>query len=235
LSQWAYSIYDSNHHDSLGASPGVVYNEGLSIAGERLHRRIAYNEEFLMATRPSTPKGQAKVQPGYGIKVNYLYYWSDAFRNPNVEKTLVPVRYDPFDMGVAYAYVDGRWVRCISQYYSTFVGRTEKEVLLAAQEIRQLNKRSATATNLNAKHLADFIANVQEHEALLLQRLRDLESKRLLDNLTSSNSSVPSVNQVQSTFAVLAQQSSDVASQHVPSRNVEPLDLSSLPILAEYK
>lgn len=138
-------------------------------------------------------------------------------------------------MGVAYAYVDGRWVRCISQYYSTFVGRTEKEVLLAAQEIRQLNKRSATATNLNAKHLADFIANVQEHEALLLQRLRDLESKRLLDNLTSSNSSVPSVNQVQSTFAVLAQQSSDVASQHVPSRNVEPLDLSSLPILAEYK
>ncbi|WP_411863277.1 Mu transposase C-terminal domain-containing protein [Tolypothrix sp. PCC 7601] len=235
LTQWAYSIYDSNYHDSLGASPGVVYTEGLSIAGERLHRSIAYNEEFLMATRPSTPKGQAKVQPGQGIKVNYLYYWSDAFRNPNVEKTLVPVRYDPFDMGVAYAYVDGRWVRCISQYYSTFVGRTEKEVLLAAQEIRQLNKRSATATNLNAKHLADFIANVQEHEALLLQRLRDLESKRLLDNLTSSNSSVPSVNQVHSTFAVLAQQSEDVASQHVPSRNVEPLDLSSLPILAEYK
>ncbi|MBC1237220.1 TnsA endonuclease N-terminal domain-containing protein [Nostoc sp. 2RC] len=234
LTQWAYSIYDSNHHDSLGASCGVVYNEGLSIAGERLHRSIAYNEEFLMATRPSTPKGQAKVQPGYGIKVNYLYYWSDAFRNPNVEKTLVPVRYDPFDMGVAYAYVDGRWVRCISQYYSTFVGRTEKEVLLAAQEIRQLNKRSATAKNLNAKHLADFIANVQEHEALLLQRLRDLESKRLLDNLTSSNFSVPSVNQVQSTFAVLAQQSEDVAS-HAPSRNVEPLDLNSLPILAEYK
>lgn len=69
----------------------------------------------------------------------------------------------------------------------------------------------------------------------LLQRLRDLESKRLLDNLTSSNSSDSSVNQVKERLAVLAQQSEDVASQQVPSRNVEPLDLSSLPILAEYK
>ncbi|MHC5828421.1 MAG: Mu transposase C-terminal domain-containing protein, partial [Nostoc sp.] len=143
------SIYDSNRHDSLNASPYIVYTEGLSITGERLHRSIAYNEDFLMATRPSTPKGKAKVQPGHGIKVNYIYYWSDAFRNPNVEKTDVPVRYDPFDMGVAYAYVEKRWVRCISQYYSTFVGRTEKEVLLAAQEIRLDSKRNATSTNLN--------------------------------------------------------------------------------------
>jgi putative transposase len=107
------------------------------------------------------------------IQVNYLYYWSDAFRNSNIEKMDVAVRCDSFDMGVgyAYAYVEGRGVRCISQYYSTFVGHTEKEVLLAAQEIRLHSKRNATSTNLNAKRLADFIASVQEHEALLIQRL----------------------------------------------------------------
>lgn len=33
-----------------------------------------------MATSPSPLKGLALVQPGRGIKVNYLYYWSDAFR-----------------------------------------------------------------------------------------------------------------------------------------------------------
>ncbi|MCP6761148.1 MAG: Mu transposase C-terminal domain-containing protein [Fischerella sp. CENA71] len=114
-----------------------------------------------MATRPSTPKGQALVQPGQGIKLNYLYYWSDAFRNPEVEKTKVPVRYDPFDIGVAYAYVQGRWVKCISQYYSTFVGRSEKELLLATQEIRQRSKLSTTSTSISAKRLADFLANVQ--------------------------------------------------------------------------
>lgn len=97
-----------------------------------------------------------------------------------------------------------------------------------------MNKRSATATNLNAKHLADFIANVQEHETLLLQRLRDLESKPLLENLTSSHSSLPSVNQVHPQLAVLAKESEDVA-LHVISQNLKPLDVSSLPILGEYK
>lgn len=234
LTQWAYSIYDSNRHDSLNASPYIVYTEGLSITGERLHRRIAYNEDFLMATRPSTPKGKAKVQPGHGIKVNYIYYWSDAFRNPNVEKTEVPVRYDPFDMGVAYAYVEKRWVRCISQYYSTFVGRTEKEVLLAAQEIRLYSKRNATSTNLNAKRLADFIASVIEHEALLMQRLRDLENKVVIENCchptligTQLNPDFSHTRTVEPTIDVLV-------SSEASTVNASVLDITQLPILEEY-
>ncbi|KAB8334008.1 DDE-type integrase/transposase/recombinase, partial [Scytonema tolypothrichoides VB-61278] len=234
FTQWAYSIYDDNHHDSLGASPYVVYHEGLSRAGERLHRSIPYNEDFLMATRPSTPKGKAKVQPGHGIKVNYLYYWSDAFRNPTVEKTDVPVRYDPFDMGVAYAYVEGRWVRCISQYYSTFVGRTEKEVLLAAQEIRHSNKRSATSTNLNAKRLADFIANAQEHEAILLQRLRDLESIAVIENFSGLSLASPQSNQVSQT-EVPPQTTQERRFDSRSSQNPSPLDVTQLPILEEYR
>ena len=234
FTQWAYSIYDDNHHDSLGASPSVVYHEGLSRAGERLHRSLAYNEDFLMATRPSTPKGKAKVQPGHGIKVNYLYYWSDAFRNPTVEKTDVPVRYDPFDMGVAYAYVEGRWVRCISQYYSTFVGRTEKEVLLAAQEIRLSNKRSATSTNLNAKRLADFIANAQEHEAILLQRLRDLESIAVIENFSGLSLASPQSNPVRQT-EVSPTPTEERRFDSRSSQNPSPLDVTQLPILEEYR
>ncbi len=191
LTEWAYTIYDNSVHDSLGETPLQVYTDALAATGEREHRRIAYDEDFLMATRPSTPKGNALVQPGQGIKVNYLYYWNDAFRSPVVEKTKVSVRYDPFDMGVAYAYLEGRWVKCISQYYSTFAGRTEKEVLLAAQEIRQKDKRNAVSTNLSAKRLADFIAAVQEHETLLMQRLRDLESVGVLENLTPNKEGVP--------------------------------------------
>ncbi len=101
LKEWAYSIYDQGEHEALGTTPREAYVQGMSQAGEREHRHIPYSEEFLMATRPSTPRGEATVQPGKGIKVNYLYYWSDAFRNPEVERTKVPVRYDPFDIGVA--------------------------------------------------------------------------------------------------------------------------------------
>jgi putative transposase len=235
LTQWAYSVYDLNRHDSLGASPNEVYTSGLSHSGERLHRRIVYDEDFKMATRPSTPKGKAKVQPGHGIKVNYLYYWSDAFRNPSVEKTDVPVRYDPFDMGVAYAYVDGRWVRCISQYYSTFVGRTEKEVLLAAAEIRHNSKRNATSTNLNAKRLADFVASVQEHEALLMQRLRDLENKVVIENLTEKLEVVPQLNQANYERDYVLTHRTEVTYKDVSSPNTKILDITQLPILEEYE
>ncbi|WP_041739483.1 Mu transposase C-terminal domain-containing protein [Calothrix sp. PCC 6303] len=221
--------------DYLGFKSNLATNITDSVlAGERLHRRIAYNEDFLMATRPSTPKGKAKVQPGHGIKVNYIYYWSDAFRNPNVKKTDVPVRYDPFDMGVAYAYVEKRWVRCISQYYSTFVGRTEKEVLLAAQEIRLYSKRNATSTNLNAKRLADFIASVIEHEALLMQRLRDLENKVVIENCchptdigTQLNPDFSHTRTVEPTIDVLV-------SSEASTVNASVLDITQLPILEEY-
>ncbi len=202
------------------------------MAGERLHRSVAYNEDFIMATRPSTSKGKARIQPGQGIKVNYIYYWSDAFRNPTLEKTDVPVRYDPFDMGIAYAYVEGRWVRCISQYYSTFVGHTEKEVLLAASEIRQSAKRNATKMNLNAKRLADFMNHVQEHEALLLQRLRDLENKVVIENCIPSLS-VPQSNQV-SPLNGVPLTVVEVNSTQIDSQNASPLDVTQLPILEEY-
>jgi putative transposase len=235
LTEWAYSIYDNNNHDSLGTTPLQFYTDSSARTGEREHRRIAYDEDFLMTTRPSTPKGNALIQPGLGIKVNYLYYWNDAFRNPTQEKTKVSVRYDPFDMGVAYAYLEGRWVRCISQYYSTFVGRTEKEVLLAAQEIRQKDKRSYVSTNISAKRLADFIAAVQEHETLLMQRLRDLESVGVLENLTPDKSVVRELNQIITPVSNVKSNSKDVTSEDVLSINDEPLDVTRLPILREYR
>ncbi len=233
LSEWAYQVYDNLTHDSLETTPLQVYTDGLLITGEREHRRIEYNEDFLMSTRPSTPKGNALVQPGIGIKVNYLYYWNDAFRSPGVEKTKVPVRYDPFDMGVAYAYLEGRWVKCISQYYNIFIGRTEKEVLLAAEEIRQKDKRNLVSTNISAKRLADFMSSVQEHETLLLQRLRDLETKDILSNLTFNFHGVPSVTQVQVIpESPLFNQSNSELVKKVP---LTELDVTKLPIFEEYK
>jgi putative transposase len=236
LSEWAYSVYDNLEHDSLGTTPLQVYTDTLERTGEREHRHIAYNEDFLMATRPSTPKGTALIQPGAGIKVNYLYYWNDAFRNPGVEKTKVPVRYDPFDMGVAYAYLEGRWVKCISQYYSTFVGRTEREVLLAAEEIRQKDKRNSVSTNISAKRLADFIASAQEHETLLLQRLRDLEAKSVLENLTSHLDEVSSLTQVQviPQSPINKSNGEDVPTVH-KTEIIQQLDVTKLPVFEEYR
>ena len=234
LVEYAYVIYDQNEHPALSMSPQSAYEQGEINAGERLHRRIAYDEDFILATHPSPRSGQALVQPGKGIKLNYLYYWSDAFRHPEVERTKVSVRYDPFDLGVAYAYVQGRWVKCISQYYSIFSGRSERELLLASLEIKQQAKLTQTPTTISAKRLADFLSNVTAHEALLLQRLRDLEGQNVLNTLGQRSSSVQqSQPQTQTQTEPFNPSFQDLApTQPNPALVV---DLSQIPLFEEYR
>lgn len=138
---------------------------------------IAYDEAFLMATLPTTPKGFAKVVAGRGVKVNRIHYWSDRFRNPAVEGARVPVRYDPFDAGAVYAFVERQWVCCYSEYHTVFQGRSEKEILLASSELRRRQQVCSGRKGATARKLADFLQSVESEELLLEQRMRDREAQ----------------------------------------------------------
>src|SRR5262249_1047191 len=108
LSEYAYEIYDTIDHPALGQSPRQAFDAAMAQTGSRSHRKIAYDRDFLTLTLPSPRKGTAKIAAGRGMKVNHLYCWSEHFRNPTWETQQVPVRYDPFDVGTAYAFVDGQ-------------------------------------------------------------------------------------------------------------------------------
>ena len=87
------------------------------------------------------------MQPGQGVRMNYLDYWCEEMRDPTIERTQVPVRYDPCDLGTAYAYVRKQWVACRSEHFAAFQGRSEKEVMIASREIlkrRQEHSRFRT-------------------------------------------------------------------------------------------
>jgi putative transposase len=170
--QWSYEHYDTTNHSALGQSPREAYLEGLTALGERPSRRIVDDETFRILMLPTTQSGQAKVQPR-GVQVYYLYYWSDTFRLPEVEGTTVPVRYDPFNAGVAYAYVNGLWERCLSEMYPDFQGRTRREMELATTALLQGKRQDGKKVTINAKMLANFLALIEEEEAILVQRLKD--------------------------------------------------------------
>jgi transposase InsO family protein len=177
LSEYFLEIYDTVVHPALSLSPREAFTAGLESSGLRLQRLIPYDEDFLMATLPTTTKGVAKVLPGRGVKVNQIYYWSDRFRNPAVEGTCVAVRYDPFDAGAAYAFVERQWVRCYSEHHLIFQGRSEKEILLASHELRRRNQVCAGGKATTARKLADFLQSVESEELLLEQRMRDREGQ----------------------------------------------------------
>ena len=157
LTEYAYQVYDGNSHPALGQTPAEAFAAGLERGGERLNRRVAYDDSFKMLTLPTTARGVAKVQPGSGVKINYIYYWASELGSPEVEKSLLPVRYDPFDLSTAYVFVSGRWTRCVSAHWQAFRGRSERELMLASAILHRLNRNQASKERaLTAKRLAEF-------------------------------------------------------------------------------
>jgi putative transposase len=184
LSQYLYEVRDTLNHPALGQSPREAFETGLARSGSRLHRMVPYNEEFLMLTLPTTAKGTAKVMPSRGVKINHVYYWCEAFRDPEVQREAVPIRYDPFDAGLAYAFVRKQWLQCHSEYYAVLKGRTEREIMLATNELHQRRRNHSADFTVTARQLAKFLQSVEAEEKLLTQRLRDWESKDVRLTLT---------------------------------------------------
>jgi hypothetical protein len=177
LSEYIFEIYDTAVHPALGLSPRDAFTRGMESAGARIQRTIQYDDDFLITTLPTTPKGTAKVVAGRGMKVNHIHYWPDRFRNPAVEGTCVAVRYDPFDAGVAYAFVERQWVPCYSEYHAILRGRSEKEIALASQGLRPRTQTGSQEKSVTARRLADFLQSVESEEVLLEQRMRDREAQ----------------------------------------------------------
>src|SRR5260370_35947566 len=126
-----------------------------------------------MLSLPTRQGGTAKLQPGRGVKLHYVYYWSDGFVDPEAEGTQLPVRYDPFDAGVAYAFVKKRWVRCISEHYARFARGSEREIQVATTELRRRQQLHGQRLPITARLLADFLASLEADEVELEQRLAE--------------------------------------------------------------
>ena len=90
------------------------------------------------------------------------------------------IRYDPFDMGTAYAFVNGRWTECHSEHYAVLHGRSQKEIMFASKEVRRRSQlHSRGRFTLTARKLAEFLASAENEEEHLVQQLRDSEGKSI--------------------------------------------------------
>lgn len=196
LGIWINDVYEQTEHPSLeGFSPKEAFADGIKRFGSRDLRRISYDDNFKFLTLPSSKRGKAKVHHK-GVIIEYKHYWHDALRNPEIQGSLVDVRYDPFDAGKAYVYIRGQWLECISEYYPLFQGRSEKEIQLAVEELKRRKKNYSKNYKIRARTLGNFLAEIQSEEELLKQKLKDEQGKEILrviegglPNLTPFNSS----------------------------------------------
>jgi hypothetical protein len=198
LCEWAYEVYDQRPHWTLKQSPRQIFENGLDLGGKRRLRGVAYDEEFMIYTLPSTRKGTARVNVPRGIKINNFYYWCEDFRDPALAFKQVPVRYDPYDISIAYVFIHNSWVKCYSEETQFFHWRTEKEVRLASAAMRRLNTRFHQNTfSVSAHAMARFLRSIADDEEILKdkklkalrgQHLRDLEARTIVSKINQEPS-----------------------------------------------
>ena len=187
LCEWAYEVYDQREHPALGQSPRETFINGLSVGGNRLHRRVEYDDTFRILTLPAPEPTQRKVQPGQGIKIHNIYYWSNTFRDPQIEKSMVEVKYDPMDVSIAYALVHQQWVQCISTYYQYLQGRSEKEIQLVSAELNKRKRDQGQKVTLNDRELVQFLNSQEAKEGKFLEQyLRAAENRQVLKAIVGS-------------------------------------------------
>lgn len=180
LSQYCFEEYDQLYHTTLADTPRNVYWGGIVQHGARRHRHIPYDDNFKRSTLPTTPKGTAKVQE-MGVYVNCRYYWHPDMRLPNVFKTSVPVRYDPFDIGSIQAFIRGSWVTCLAHDYHLLKGRTEAQAKLIAERWKEQSRLLGGMRRKNSERLGEFLLALRNDEELLMQQWKDEEHKPILD------------------------------------------------------
>jgi len=140
LWEWAYEVYDETEHSTLNMTPAAAFAQGMLNAGERSHTIIPYDESFKLMTLPSTIKGTAKIDYQRGVKINRIFYWSDEFRTPGTTGQSVPIRFDPFDAGIAYAWVNRKWRECRSEHFQVLKGKSHREIYLATEILKKEKK-----------------------------------------------------------------------------------------------
>ncbi|MBT0663656.1 DDE-type integrase/transposase/recombinase [Geobacter pelophilus] len=178
LEEFLYEIYDQIDHPALFESPRAAFERGIIEHGLRTGRCVAYDDSFMMMTRPTPPKGTALVVPSKGVKINNIFYWCDAFRSRVIEKTRVPVRYEPFNIGIAYAYVNGTWQICRSpEFFHYLNGLTECEMIRISTEIKKRCRLTNQKYQMTPKLLRDFLRETSNEEVLLVMRKRDAEGR----------------------------------------------------------
>lgn len=178
LCEWAFEIYDTTIHPALGQTPREAFQLGLVLSGKRDNKIILYDKEFEIWTSPTTRTGTAKVSATHGVQINGRKYWNKAFRIPKVAGTLVNVRYDPFDIGIAYARVENKWVEGISEYYSVLKGKSMHEIKIISEEIRmRLGRKNLKIT---AKHIATYMLSLEGKQKVMRQQQNDSEVKPIL-------------------------------------------------------
>jgi len=112
IAHWAFEYYDQQTHPALDISPRDAFHRAVRETGERPHKAILFNQDFIIATSPCVDRGaERSIDRQRGVKVHNFYYQSPHFDRYALARKKCPVRYDPYDISHVYVQLpNGEWI-----------------------------------------------------------------------------------------------------------------------------
>ncbi len=138
LDYFFFVEYNGEHrHPAHDHTPNEYMNKRFMMTGRRFTRMRPYDERFMLQTLiPVSRGGTRNIDTQMGIKVGQIWYWADEFAGRRNKKRKVDVRVDMWNVSVAYACVDGQWVRCVSSLLMQYRRLTQIELRYVMYEVR---------------------------------------------------------------------------------------------------
>jgi putative transposase len=182
LEYYFQKIYGTDNHPAHGQPPEERLRARLAETGMRCNRLVRYDRTFMIETCPAvTETGTRIVDSQRGVKINHIWYWTDAFRSAVWRGKSVAVRVDPWDVRRCYVLLGDQWHCCISKLATTLKGCTEIELRYAFSELAK--QRGVKKKDLSPERIAEWTRVLDARNFDPLLRSQQAETRRIYDRL----------------------------------------------------
>jgi len=223
LDYYFRNIYGTEIHPAHGKAPEDYLAARLIETGVRRNRWVRYDNTFMIETCPSVDQtGSRVVDSQRGIKINHVWYWTEAFRNANWGGKSIDVRIDPWDVRYCYVLLENQWHRCISKLSTYLKGYTEVELRYAFEELAK--KHGIKKRELTPERIAEWARVLDARNFDSELRQQQAETRRIYERLNMTQVEVldPSVTAIENdatTQESVEQQLSIPSGRTVPAQS----------------
>ena len=175
-------VYGKEAHPAHNEPPAEYLARRLVETGRRGHRLLQLDRTFLIETCPPVDStGTRIVDSQRGVRVHYLWFWTDEFRDRKWHGKSVPVRVDPWDARHCYVLLNRDWHQCSCRLVSQLAGvsRVELETYFEERAIKQ-----GVAKNcLSPERVVEWMKAFDPREFDARLRIEQLEARSIYDSL----------------------------------------------------
>lgn len=187
IAHWAFEFYDQATHPTLDVSPRQAFQRAVRQTGERPHRAILFNQDFIIATSPCVDRGAERtIDRQRGVKVHNFYYQSPYVDTYALAKRKCAVRYDPYDISHVFMQLPNReWVEAHCMQLMHLPRMNVKQLEAISAEYLATHSRSAQfrKDDIAVGPFLEFIATMKPDSQALRQAQEIGETEFLHERL----------------------------------------------------